>query len=387
MKSLIEAVAAGSIEDTQQLLAQGTEPNHIGTAGNTALHEAVKNGNAQIAAMLLQAGADWTLKNAEGRTALDPVFASLPTLHRIRQEYQRLPVPPYDVATAPSAEASSYAKQLERDGILKVSGLVDTQQLTQMQADFDRFVRKLKRARLFFRNRFSHYDQEEYWQPQHRAYVTNDALACSAGLLALCCNPIVVETANHYLRKTSHIKRTYGMRYLPSQPLDSNQFGWHHDMEDRQLKLMIILTDIGEADQYMAYVRGSHNTYHPYSRFLKNALDFEYCQTYLDEIDIIKTTGQAGDIFFFDSNGMHRGIRSKGRVRDALFVEFTADRNRNNLWGTAMSRDLFQLGSNATYHPLKELLGATPKWERARDQAPRKRPSWAESLENPSTWV
>ena len=361
--------------------------HNLGDRETTALHEAVENGHAQIAATLLLGGADWTLKNTEGKTALDPAFSSLPTLHRIRQEYQRLPIAPYDGATAPPAPVSSYVNQLERDGILKVSGLIGADQLRQMQADFERLVRRLKIGRLFYRKRFSHYDQEEYWHATHRSYVTNDALACSTGVVALCCNPIVIETANHYLRKRSHIKRTYGMRYLPSRPIQSNQFGWHHDMEDRQLKLMIMLTDVGEADQYMTYVRGSHNTYHAYPRFLKNSLDFDYGQTYLTDIDIVKTVGRAGHVFLFDSNGMHRGNRSLGGIRDALFVEYTADNNRNNLWGTALSRDHIPSWLHATDHPLKELLGSTPKWERARNQALRQLPSWAESLREPSNWI
>jgi hypothetical protein len=296
-------------------------------------------------------------------------------------------VAPYDGATPPRAEVASHVSHLERDGIFKLSGLVDVAQLAQMQRDFSRRVRHLRLASVFSRKkRFSHYDQEEYWDRKQRAYVTNDALACSPALLALCCNPIVIETANYYLRKPGHIKRTYGMRYLPSEPIRSKQFGWHHDMEDRQLKLMIILTDIGEDDQYMTYVRASHNAYHPYSRFLKNPLDFDYCQTYLDEIDVVRTIGQAGDIFFFDSNGMHCGNRSLGRVRDALFVEFTADRNRNNLWGTTLSRNHIPRSLDAD-NPLGDLLGATPKWERRQTDAARKSSSWADSLEDPSRWI
>ena len=373
-------------EETRRLLGDG-EPSRVGADGNTPLHQAVKNGRFQVAAALLLGGADWTLRNAEGKTALDLEFASLPALHRIRQEYQRLPVAPYDRSSAPCADVESYVSQLERDGILKVSGLVGSEQLAQMQSDFGRLVGRLDLARMLFRKRFSHYDQEEYWHAEHRSYVTNDALACSAGLLSLCCDPVVIETANHYLHKTSHIKRTYAMRYLPSEAIHSNQFGWHHDMEDRQLKLMIILTDVEENDQYMTYIRGSHNVFHSYPQFLKNTLDFDYCRTYLSDIESVKTIGRAGDAFFFDSNGMHRGNRSRGRVRDALFIEFTADKNANNLWGTALSRDRIPASVYATNHPLKALLGATPKWKRTRNQAPRTRPSWADSLEDPSTWL
>ncbi len=256
MSALIEAVAAGSADRARELLENDTPPNDAGADGNTALHMAVKNGKLQIAAILLQRGADWTLKNAEGRTALDPELVGLETLHRIRQEYQRLAEPPYDGAEPPSDRVASYISSLERDGILKVSGLLDSGQLARLREDFTQRIRKLRLASTFLpAKRYFHYDQEEYWDRKRRSYVTNDALAISPGLLTLCCDPVITETANYYLRKRSHIKRVYGMRYLPSKPIGNKQFGWHHDMEDRQLKLMIILTDLGEDDQYMSYIR------------------------------------------------------------------------------------------------------------------------------------
>ncbi len=104
-------------------------------------------------------------------------------------------------------------------------------------------------------------------------------------------------------------------------------------------------------------------------------------------MDEVNTIGQAGDIFFFDSNGMHRGNRSRGRLRDALFIEFTADRNRNNLWGTALPRNQIPPSLAAADNPLGDLLDAQPKWERRKAGEKRKRPSWADSLEDPSRWI
>jgi hypothetical protein len=136
----------------------------------------------------------------------------------------------------------------------------------------------------------------------------------------------------------------------------------------------------------MEYVRGSHRAFHPYPRFLKNALDLEYCRGYLDEIDVVKTVGSAGDVFFFDSNGMHRGTRSRGRVRDALFVELTADRNRANLWGTELPRERIRATTGAT-DLFEPLLSVEPKWKRARQAPRRNRPSWVDSLEDPAKWL
>jgi hypothetical protein len=157
-------------------------------------------------------------------------------------------------------------------------------------------------------------------------------------------------------------------------------------MEDRQLKAMVLLTDVGETDQYMTYVRGSHQAFHPYQRFLQNRLDFEYCRTYLADIDIFKATGRAGDVFFFDSNGMHSGNRStSGATRDALFLEFTADRNWASIWGTALRRSEIPEALKVPGGPLGRFLEVAPKW--ARQEQKRTRPTWAVSLEDPRTWV
>ena len=45
--------------------------NYQGPFGNTLLHGAVLNGDVREVQRLLAAGADWTLVNRDGRTALD----------------------------------------------------------------------------------------------------------------------------------------------------------------------------------------------------------------------------------------------------------------------------------------------------------------------------
>ena len=177
------------------------------------------------------------------------------------------------------------------------------------------------------------------------------------------------------------------MRYLRSRPLNVGQFHWHHDMEDRQLKVLLLLTNVDKQDQYMNYVKGTHKVFHPYQQFFKNNLDFEYYENTINDFKILKTTGKAGDLFLFDSNGMHRGIRSNGRVRDAYFIEFTAAKNKNNIWGSESTSNLVSAAKNDRFNQLQKLLRAKPKWIRTKGLKPRKHPSWIESLENPQLWV
>ncbi len=366
----------------------GVEAPHAsnGHGGETPLHDAVRGRRYAEAARLLAHGADWKVRNGEGKKPLEIGFTDLDTLHRVRQEYQRLPLVAEGQSAASDERVRSLVQALARDGVLRLEGYIEPERLRRLQRDFNRFVRRLQTARLFGLKRFRHYDEREHWRREHRAYVTNDAIRHSAALLELCCDPFLLALAHGHLRKPAHVKRTVAMRYLPSDPIASQQFSWHHDMEDRQLKVMILLSDVGEDDQPMAYVRGSHDVFHPYSRFLTNQLEFDYVRTYLPEIEIVKLTGRAGDAFLFDSNGMHRGNRSRGRVRDAFFVEFTADRNMTNVWGSEVRRSRLEPALLHADHPLGPLLSVTPKWKRVEPQQ-RRRPSWAESLEYPESWT
>jgi hypothetical protein len=304
----------------------------------------------------------------------------------VRQTYQRLAEPPFDRPTTARATVREWLGVLERDGICKVDRLIAPDRLARLRREVGRSFAWLDGARRFGLKRFRHYDARAYWHPRHRSFVDNDPVAGSDAALDLCCDERVVETAAYYLGKPAHLKRVTAMRYLPSELQDQSQFGWHHDMEDRQIKLMVLLTDIGTHDQYMVYARGTARALRPYRNYLRNGLEVDMGER-ADSPGIAKTIGTAGDGFFFDSNGAHRGIRSLGAVRDALFVEFTADRNLGNYWGTERDRRGIAPGLTTNDSPLARFFAVEPKWRRAQREAPRTRPTWAETLTRPETWL
>ena len=53
------------------LLQAGATVDAVNNDGNTALHEAARNGEIQVVEALLNAGADKALKGYEGKTALE----------------------------------------------------------------------------------------------------------------------------------------------------------------------------------------------------------------------------------------------------------------------------------------------------------------------------
>jgi hypothetical protein len=251
-----------------------------------------------------------------------------------------------------------------------------------MQAGMQDFVDSIDRRLACGEGSYRHYDEEEHFWPADRAYVTNNAFKYSPDLVRLCCNASLVEAANHYLGKRAFVQRGVGMRYLPVATPDHDMFGWHHDMEERRFKVMVLLSDVSESDQHMSYVIGSHQLYHPYTMFFDNVCSLEYCRRHLEKIEIYDAVGLAGDVFVFDSNGAHRGNRRPtARVRDVFLVEFTGD--RSDVWGGDVDPRLLEtIGTED--NPFERMVTAEKKWNRP---TTRQAPTWVENLPHVERWV
>jgi hypothetical protein len=173
------------------------------------------------------------------------------------------------------------------------------------------------------------------------------------------------------------------MRYPPGAPSERDMFRWHHDMEDRRLKVMVLLSDVGETDQAMSYACGTHALRHPYEMFLDNPCPLDYCRAALGrEPEIVHATGRAGDLVVFDSNGAHRGNRrSDAAVRDAFFLEYTTD--PSGLWGGDVPEEALAADPE-TAALLAPWRGLPKLWQRP---YVRTAPDWVESLPHPDRWL
>ncbi len=351
---------------------------------NTALHFAAQNGHAYIAAFLLSRKADYLITNNKGNKPLSLDCIDIELLLAIRQHYQRMPETFYKQNQPQNPLAKHYLNELEKNGIVKISGFISPDILKQLQADFDSFVKNVEKKVEDGTGIYTHYHTEEYWHPQQRIFVTNNAFKYSTEFTRLSCNEMLLEIVNHYLQKTGFIQRAQAMRYLPGEKNGKIQFKWHHDMEDKRVKMMILLSDVGAKDQYMTYVLGSHKVFHPYENFLRNSLDFDYYKGHLDTISIVKATGKPGDIFLFDSNGMHSGNRTKGRIRDAFFIEYTAD--KYHIWGGDLPEDFLKSYSFKKSNPFERLINVPHKrWEV--DNSSQTKPTLALILPQVELWI
>lgn len=304
-------------------------------------------------------------------------------LHAIRQRYHRFRPQANASVRSGSALAETWANELDRRGIIKVSGLIGPDRLARLRDEFESFVQNLESRLAEGRGVYRNYDEEEHLWTKDRAYVSNNAFKYSPELVRLCSNETLVETANLYAGKPAFIQRGIAMRYLPSSSTANDMFGWHHDMEEKRCKIMILLTDLAASDQHMSYLLGSHKLFHPYTMFFKNRCSLNYCRKQMLKIEIYDAVGQAGDIFLFDSNGAHRGNRKESaRVRYVFIVEYSAD--PSEIWGGDIDRSIFDDTPRQGHNPFQRLLAAEKKWGQL---FTRKVPSWVENLPHVERWL
>ena len=275
------------------------------------------------------------------------------------------------------AELAELRTGLESDGVHVWRGLVGPDELAAMQAEMDAFVARIEADHLVA----TRYQSREGLWPEDAAVVSNDAFAWSPELVAMAGGPPLLEIAEGYLGPGPVVQRAQAMRYQPHQPSDRHQFRWHHDLEGRRLKAMVLLTDVGSGDQPMTYVAGSHRRRHSIHRYHDNRLRLGYAERYTRHVEPRLLTGVAGDVIFFDSNGLHRGTRRPtGAVRDVLVIEYAAP--GSPLMGGRPVPDAVHGLSEDGQAAFATMLATEPVWERTVDRG-----GWLDQLIDVESWA
>lgn len=381
--ALFKAVEANDIAAIQRLVHEGQSVNMRDDDGRTPLHHAAKAAQPRVSSLLLALGADAECRDASGERPFDTTNISEQKLHRIRQVYQRLKTHNFDRNDQIPRPLMAAAERLEQDGIVKITGFIAPDALERMRGDAKRCVADIEALLAQGKGVKQHYDEELHWCPNDRAFICNNAFKYSADLIEFCFNPALQTIVNLYLGQPSFVSRGVIVRYPPSQSSGQRAFSWHHDMEDKRLKIMVLLTDIGPDDQYMSYVAGSHLLFHPLEMFEQNSYPLDYCKAQLGEVHIINSIGKAGDVFLFDSNGSHRAVRKpEGAMRDAFFVEFAT--NQSQVWGGDIDASLIERLSDNRANPFHRMQTAEKKWDQP---ATRKMPGWVDTLHRYDTWI
>lgn len=381
--ALFALAMSDDVAELETLLLRGVNVNIVDQFKRTPLHVAVDCNRFETVACLLAYGADPFLLDKYGRPAINGKVLSREKLHAIRQRFHRFKK--RDYINGSSAEAQAVADNLEKSGLIRIPGEIEPELLESLRAGFATMVDAVETLKQTQSGRSPHYDDELAWWHNDRAYVCNNAFKYCRDLPILATRPKLLDIIKAYIGKPFHIQRANAMRYLPLEKSGGNQFEWHHDMEERRVKIKILLTDIEPDGQYMSYIEGTNRLFHPADMYVENNCPLEYCLEKLgDEMRVIKTVGKAGDVFLFDSNGAHRGRRSRTQTRDAIFIEYSCDKSQ--VWGSDVDWDIVNALSAEQQDAFDLMRTASKKWENP-ELNKRVLPDWLVSLPDVASWV
>jgi hypothetical protein len=304
--------------------------------------------------------------------------------HPLRETLARTPDPFYLLASAPlAAPYDAHLRELQQHGIARLSGEIAPQTLATLQRDFERnFIAPLDAGQ---GNSATTYQgditiTEGYIDPATDAYGSNEPFAISRALLEVCLKPALVALINAYLGKRAHITQGVALRIRPHAETGFGSFQWHHDAWGKRINMMIVLTEVAEGDQHMTYVKGSHALRHAYRKYLNSRYSAEELAQHCPQGEVFSCLAKPGDIYIFDSNGLHSGNRSMGRTRDTFILHYT--RMRQAIWAHRVPHEFLAGFSAEELKPLDWMLAQ----DRSRRPLAPPNNSWVTGLLRPDQW-
>jgi Tetratricopeptide repeat/Phytanoyl-CoA dioxygenase (PhyH) len=238
--------------------------------------------------------------------------------------------------------------ELAQKGIVKISNAIEPVALTYMKGEFGWFIDRLDRNPVPpQKDGFS----EEYFSPEFYNYHTNNPFKYSTAFLRLCVHPEIMALINRYFGGQASLVHACATRSLAKDIGRVGSYQWHHDAWGRRVHFMVLLTDVGEEDQYMTYAEGTHRLFHPYQRFVHSRIHQDEFDTYSGHAPVFKATGSAGDVLLFDSNGIHSGNRTNGHTRDIYLACYSTD--PTCVWGMDIPNSALETLSEEQKVPLQ----------------------------------
>lgn len=309
--------------------------------------------------------------------------AACALIHPVREAMVRIPDPAYLMASAPIGERyQPHLEELKTCGITRLSGEIAPQTLAALRRDFEQnFVAPLD-AHGPTPGTY-HGDitlSEAYVDPAVGVYSSNEPFTISRALLEVCLKPELVALINGYLGKRAYITQAVGLRIKPHEETGFGSFQWHHDAWGKRINMMIILTEVGEGDQHMSYAKGSNHLHHSYGKFVNSRYSEAEFAKHCAGMEVLKCYARPGDIYVFDSNGLHSGNRSMGRTRDTFIIHYT--RVWQAVWAHRIPREFLAGFSAEQLRPLEWML----RQDRARRPLAPPNNSWVDGLLHPTQW-
>ena len=208
----------------------------------------------------------------------------------------------------PATEANALASELETNGIVVLPGLLNLEQLRDMQKAFASRLRRMRWNNL-----------EGYQKTERYRHMVEDVLQLDQGFVDLALHPLVKQILSRYLGDTYELTEAKGWKSVPTK---RDFHGWHGDAWydqnstteiHREVKLAFYLTDVRSGA--FNFIKGSHQKHHPRSVKNYEVKDFDSSQ-------FAELTGPAGTAFLFDTSGIHRQGVPMLEPRQAVFYNY-----------------------------------------------------------------
>lgn len=198
--------------------------------------------------------------------------------------------------------APEQAAVLARDGIVALPPLLETEQLAEMRAYFERNpCADPYRVRL-----------GEFVAPHnapaetHVAFFSNERVVRAPHALTAANNPLVLATVGSILGAKPTISYMTAWWSLPGRGDAEHAELFHRDYDDlRFIKLFLYLTDVDENSGPHIFVRGSHRQERLLARVRFDEDQVAACYPAEDRLRLV---GKAGTSFLENTFGLHRGI-------------------------------------------------------------------------------
>ncbi len=259
------------------------------------------------------------------------------TIHFLCEIIYRSPNPLYKfnlLFTSRSKEIKKATNDLSSEGFTILHEFIEGERLENLKSAFNEMAKTIESIesgpiKLSPHGGLLHpqvFYPEQAFDKDSQTTFSNNPFKYSREFLEVALDRNIITIIGGYIGKKFMLQQATAARCYPLEKTNFGSWQWHHDSWGRKVNVMVLLTDVTEADQYMSYMKCSHNIYHSYERTTINDRFTEEEVLKLGDHKVVKCIGKAGTIFIFDANGFHRGNRTLGATRDVLINQYTAGR-------------------------------------------------------------
>jgi hypothetical protein len=198
---------------------------------------------------------------------------------------------------------SECSGKLVDDGVLILPAYFDAPAVQAMQQDFAAAIKDVPLTDKDF------------------APLPKEVLSRSVAIALVAVDPFLTSLISYYWGKDILLAGFSGSRIEPSRAEEYGAFQWHHDTKRKQVKIMLLLSEVAPVGQRMDYIPGTHPIYHRFSGYEDTRFTSDYVRRFREPV---RCAGPAGTVILFDTNGIHRGNRNAGARRDVCIFNYTA---------------------------------------------------------------